>query len=74
MGDSPIPTPAELAKDALKQLALEHGWPALKWAWNKVTENQMKKPKPKPSGSGVGALLLAAVVLQGVKKQRGRRR
>jgi len=74
MGDplTVIPTPAELVKDALKQLALEHGWPALKWAWEKVTENQMK-PKAKPKANLALPFLIAAVAIDSSKRKRRRR-
>ena len=77
MGDplTVIPTPAELVKDALKQLALEHGWPALKWAWEKVTENQIDQmnPKAKPKASLALPFLIAAVAIDSSKRKRRRR-
>jgi hypothetical protein len=79
-GKLPIPTPHELVKDKLKELALEHGWDALKWAYKNVTKPLRSTPTPTPkaaAGGGGGAIaLIALLAIASTKKggRRGRRR
>jgi len=73
-GKLPIPTPQEIVKDKLKELALEHGWDAVKWAWREVSAPLKQKQKPSAIGGG-GALVALALVVMATKKgkRRGRR-
>ncbi len=71
-GKLPIPTPQEILKDKLKELALEHGWDALKWAWRELPKPITRKSKPASASGGGGALVALALVVLATKK--GKRR
>lgn len=70
-GKLPIPTPGEIVKDKLKELALEHGWDALKWAWKQVKKPVSTKKKL-PAAGGGGAIVALALVALATKKKRRR--
>lgn len=85
-GKLPIPTPQEIIKDKLKELALKYGWDAAKWAWNKLTDDlnkpgmwdqlqqeaakKQKQLAAKKGGGGGAVVALAFLVLATKKKRR----
>lgn len=71
-GKLPIPTPGEIVKDKLKELALEHGWDALKWAWQQVKKPITKK-KQLPAAKGGGAIVVLALLAATSAKKKRRR-
>jgi len=72
-GQLPIPSPADILKDKLKQLAIEYGSDALSWAWDSLTK-KVTPPKPLPAAStGSGALVALALLALATKKKKRRR-
>lgn len=75
-GKLPIPTPQEIVKDKLKELALEYGWDAVKWGYQKAKEALKPLPKAKKptkgTAGGGGALVALALVALATKKKRRR--
>lgn len=69
-GKLPIPTPQQIIKETLTELAAEHGWDALKWAWNNIKKPLKKKKPAAPAGGG--ALVVIALVALATKKKRRR--
>jgi len=72
-GKLPIPTPQEIIKDKLKQLAVEHGWDALKWAWREVKKPLQTTKPAADGGGGGGALVALALVAMATSKKKKRR-
>lgn len=87
-GGGLIPTPQEVIKDKLKELALKYGWDAAKWAWKKLrdeldspgvwdklkdeAEKKQKQIAAKKRGGGGGALVALAFLVFATKKKRRR--